>query len=81
MLVQIIQKVVLKMIHLDYRNGFSVTVGLISFMWVKNGSPTSTEKDSIQISVSWFLASKSIHSQETKVFSLTYVDIQSHISL
>ena len=58
----------LKMIHLDYRNGVSVTTGLISFMRVKLGSLTLREKDSIQVSVSWLFASKSGHSQESNVF-------------
>ena len=31
--------------------------------------------------VSWFFASKSGHSQKSKVFLLTFVDIQSHISV
>ena len=50
------------------KRSFSVTTGLISFMRVTIGNLTRWEKDSIQISASWFLASKSGHSQKPTVF-------------
>ena len=59
---------------------FFVTTGFISVMRVTISNLRLREKDSIQISVRRFFASKSGHSQKSKVFSLPHVDVQSHVS-
>ena len=80
LIVQNFQKVVTKNDRSRVSNCFSITTGLISFMRVTISKLTLGEKDSIQISVSWFVASKSGCSQKSKVYILTHVDIQSQNS-
>ena len=47
---------------------FPVTTGLIFFTKVKISKVTPREEDSSRISASWFLVSKTGHSQKSKVF-------------
>ena len=69
MLVQNFQKVVIKNDSSRLSKWcISVTTGFISCIRVTDGNHTSREKDSIQIPVDWFFASKSGHSFESIFF-------------